>query len=53
MCTYFEVETDVAQNLVDDFFFFKFWLSDELSIGRILNGKKMVCGVNFLKKQVL
>ena len=24
MCTYFEVETDVAQNLVDDFFFSNF-----------------------------
>ena len=39
MCTYFTTETDAAQNLVDDFFF-KLWLLEDPSIGRILSEKK-------------
>ena len=38
MFTYFKIETDVTQNLMDDFFLF--WLSEDLSIGRILSEKK-------------
>ena len=40
MCTYFKTETAVAQNLIDDFFLY-FWLSDNLSIRRILSEKNM------------
>ena len=52
MCTYFEVETDVAQNLVDDFFFLilTVWWTFHM---KDFKWEKMVCGVNFLKKQVL
>ena len=41
MCKYFKIETDVAQNLIDDFFFY-FWLSEDLSIERILSKKNAV-----------
>ena len=33
MCTYFNTKTDVAQNLINDFFLL--WLSEDFSIGRI------------------
>ena len=39
MCTYFKTKTDVALNLVDKFFF-ELWLSEDLSIGKILREKK-------------
>ena len=39
MCTYFNTKTDVAKNLIDDFFFC-LWLSEDLSKGRILSEKK-------------
>ena len=35
MCTYFNTKNDVAQNLIDDR-----TMSEDLSIGRILSGKK-------------
>ena len=38
MCTYFITKTDVAQNLIDEFF--SNFLSEDLSIGRILSEKK-------------
>ena len=41
MCTYFKAKTNVAQNLNEDFFF-KFWLPEELSTKRILNEKKQM-----------
>ena len=37
MCTYFNTKTDVAQNMVHDFFLL---LSEDLSIVRILSEKK-------------
>ena len=48
MCTYFETETDAAQNLIDDFF--KPWLSEDSSIGKILSKKNMGIRGYFLKK---
>ena len=48
MCTYFKTETAVAQNLIDDFFFY-FWLSDNLSIRRILSEKNMGVRGNYWK----
>ena len=39
LCTYTKIETDVAQNLINDFFLY-FWLSEDLSTGRILSLKK-------------
>ena len=39
MSTYFNTKADVAQTLMDDFFF-KLWLSEDLSIVRILSEKK-------------
>ena len=38
MCMHFKTKTDVAQNLINNFF--SKWLSEDLSIGKILNGKK-------------
>ena len=38
MCTYFKTETDVAQNLIDNFFFNSD--CEELFIGRVLSEKK-------------
>ena len=35
---YFKTETDVVQNLID--FFPKFWMPEDLPIGRILREKK-------------
>ena len=40
MCTYFKTEIGVSQNLIDDIFF-QFRLTEDLSIGRILNEKNM------------
>ena len=40
MGTYFKIETDVVQSLIDDFFFW-LWLSEELSLGRIFSEKNM------------
>ena len=40
MCTYFNTKIDVAQNLINDFFS-QLWLSEDLSIGRILSEKKI------------
>ena len=37
MCSYFKTETDLVQNLIDDFSF-----NFDLSIGRILSEKKHV-----------
>ena len=37
MCSYFKTETDLVQNLIDDFSF-----NFDLSIGRILSEKKYV-----------
>ena len=37
MCKYFKIETDVAQNLIDDFFFFFFLI---LAVRGILSEKK-------------
>ena len=39
MCTYFKTKTDVAQNLIDNFFFL-LWLSEDLSIGKISSEKR-------------
>ena len=39
MCLYFKTETDVVQNLIDDFLFFQLWLSEDLSIRRIVSNK--------------
>ena len=44
MCTYFETETDVAQNLIDIFFFTNFYCQTTFSIGKILNKKMRVRG---------
>ena len=45
MCTYFKAETDVAQNLIDDFFY-NFGFQE----GRILSEKNMGVRGYFLKK---
>ena len=45
MCTYFTTKTDVAQNLIDHFFFLTLTVR-ELSIERILSEKK--CGATGL-----
>ena len=39
MCTYFKTEADAVKKLIDDVFS-NFGLSEDLSIGRILRGKK-------------
>ena len=47
MCTYFKTEADAVKKLIDDVFS-NFGLSEDLSIGRILRGKKYGgYGVNF------
>ena len=38
MCKYLKKETDLAQNLINDFFFW-LWISEDLSTGRILSEK--------------
>ena len=38
MCKYIKTKTDVVQNLINKFFCN--WLSEDLSIGKILNQKK-------------
>ena len=48
MCTYFKAETDVAQNLIDDFFY-NFGFQE----GRILSEKNMGVRGYFLKKRKL
>ena len=45
MCKYFNTKTDVAENLFDEFLFSN-WLSEDLSIGRILSEKIWGYGVN-------
>ena len=49
MCTYFKTDTDVAQNLIDNFFS-NFWLSEELSAGRIFRETKKV-GVGLIPEK--
>ena len=55
MCTYFNTKTDVAQNLIDDFFFLTLDCPlTNLSIGRILSEKKYGgMGLIFEKTDVL
>ena len=38
MCTFIKTKTEVAQNLIEKFF--SNWLSEDLSIGKILIEKK-------------
>ena len=39
MCKYFDIETDVVENLTYDLF--KFWLSEDLSMETILREKNL------------
>ena len=53
MCTYFKTDTDVAQNLIRGFLS-NFWLSEELSTGRIFSEtKKGSAGLIPEKKEAL
>ena len=53
MCKKFKIKTDIAQNLINDFFFY-FWLSEDLSIGKMLREKEYGgYGVNFWKDEAL
>ena len=50
MCTYFKTETDVTQNLIDNFF--SNFESEDLSIGRILSEQKLGIQGYFLKRKL-
>ena len=51
MCTYFKRKTDVAQNLIDDFVTVTLWLSEQLSVARILGEKKKYGGTGLLSQK--
>ena len=48
MCMYFKTETDMTQNLIDDF-----WLSVDLYIGRILREKNSTTELILEEAEVL